>query len=1067
MGMPRSIVLPPDSELLPDGAKRGGWWHEMEDERIVCDLCPRQCSLKAGDRGFCFVRENREGEMVLATYGRSTGFCVDPIEKKPLNHFLPGTAVLSFGTAGCNLGCKFCQNWDISKSREVERLSERASPEMVAAAAKNLGCRSVAYTYNDPVIWAEYAIDVAAACRDLGIKSVVVTAGYMSPESRGPFFHAMDAANVDLKAFREEFYFKLTQSHIQPVLDTLVWLKKETDVWFEITNLLIPRENDGGDELKQMCQWILDHLGDEIPVHFTAFHPDFRLKDRERTSHETLLDAFRIAQEAGIKFVYVGNVDDTANQSTYCPSCRKLLIERNWHDLGRYNMQENRCGHCGAEIAGVFEQRPGDWGRKRLPVRISDYAPRTDTSIVSRLNKKKDTTSEKNMASQTTNAPPVQLNDQQNHEIHSLACNVVGAAILGQSFDVGAESLSGAAELPIMGAFVTLKRKGRLRACCGFLSMEKTTNLRDAVQHAALRTATQDGRFPTISLTELPHLSVDVQLLHSPKRMTEQGQDRIDAVKVGRHGLQIHRGKQGGLLLPAVAVENNLDSEEFLRQVCMKAGLPTTAWQEDDTVLLTFEGESIPGPFTSSCIGDGARCADVFRADEMRTLTEHCKTNLVALARGATPNYYLSGCSDATVPGVILRVSLPGRSSDLDLAKLSLRDGVPVQATLFSLVEAAAPSLRSVAPQSLNDVVVTVSILHDPAMHGTVEATDLAGLDTSRRGLLVVETNKTCWVFDPEKTPEGLLEATLEAANVRSPESVGVYSVAVHCSAPNITFVSGPRPTVGPAQRPPAVAGSFYPGQAGELAAMVDEALGEPAAVKEKWPAVMLPHAGLKYSGRIAAQTLSRVEIPETVIVIGPKHTRHGMDWAVAPHLVWSLPGGDIAADPELAKKLAAAVDGLELDAAAHQREHAVEVELPFLARLAPGTRVVGIVMGGGSRELCRQFGADLASVIQEMDPPPLLIISSDMNHYAPDEENRRLDELALEAMESLDADQLHSTVRRHSISMCGVLPAVVVMDTLKQLGTLSRIERVGYATSGDVSGDKSRVVGYAGMLIG
>ncbi len=260
----------------------GRWWH-AQGEKIVCDLCPRECALHPGDRGFCFVRQNIDGQMMLTTYGRSTGFCIDPIEKKPLNHFYPGTSVLSFGTAGCNLGCKFCQNWDISKSREISRLSERAGPEDIAKAAKALGCQSVAFTYNDPVIWAEYAIETANACRALGIKSVAVTAGYITKEARGEFYSAMDAANVDLKSFNEEFYHKITLSHLQPVLDTLAWLKRETDVWFEITNLVIPEANDSHDEFQRMCDWLLKHIGDEVPVHFTAFHPDYRMQDRGRT----------------------------------------------------------------------------------------------------------------------------------------------------------------------------------------------------------------------------------------------------------------------------------------------------------------------------------------------------------------------------------------------------------------------------------------------------------------------------------------------------------------------------------------------------------------------------------------------------------------------------------------------------------------------------------------------------------------------------------------------------------------------------------------------------------------
>jgi AmmeMemoRadiSam system radical SAM enzyme len=372
--MAHVVTLPPDTSLEADGAKPGGWWRATDQAgRILCDLCPRACSLKPGDRGFCFVRENRDSRMVLTTYGRSTGFCVDPIEKKPLNHFLPGTSVLSFGTAGCNLGCKFCQNWSISKSRQVERLSDAATPEAIAQAAQQLGCHSVAFTYNDPVIWAEYAIDVARACRAVGVKTVAVTAGYITPAARGPFFEGIDAANVDLKGFTEDFYRKLTLSHLDPVLETLRWLRTDSDVWVEITNLIIPQANDAPDELRRLCDWVLGHLGDEVPIHFTAFHPDFRLQDRGRTPHDTLLSAYDIARRTGLKYVYVGNVNDVTHQSTYCGHCGEMVIERDWYQVGRYHLQGDRCRHCGGRIAGRFESLPGTWGRKRLSVRMAQF----------------------------------------------------------------------------------------------------------------------------------------------------------------------------------------------------------------------------------------------------------------------------------------------------------------------------------------------------------------------------------------------------------------------------------------------------------------------------------------------------------------------------------------------------------------------------------------------------------------------------------------------------------------------------------------------------------------------
>jgi len=347
------------------------WWHPLEDGRIQCDLCPRYCRLPDGKRGFCFVRLREGDRLVLDTYGRSTGFCIDPIEKKPLNHFLPGTAVLSFGTAGCNLGCRFCQNWDISKSREVARLSEQASPEAIARAAAHSHCRSVAFTYNDPVIWAEYAIDTAAACRELGIRTVAVTAGYITERAREEFFAAIDAANVDLKAFTEQFYEKLCFAELAPVLDTLAWLHAETDVWIEVTTLLIPGHNDDDAELHRLASWFAEHLGPDVPLHFSAFHPDFKMTDTPATPPATLRRARRIARSHGLRYVYTGNVHDPEGDATLCPSCGEVVIQRDWYRLLEWRLRDGACERCGAPIAGIFEGRPGSWGARRAVVRMS------------------------------------------------------------------------------------------------------------------------------------------------------------------------------------------------------------------------------------------------------------------------------------------------------------------------------------------------------------------------------------------------------------------------------------------------------------------------------------------------------------------------------------------------------------------------------------------------------------------------------------------------------------------------------------------------------------------------
>ncbi len=350
---------------------KGDWWHTLEDGRIQCDLCPRNCRLKDGQQGFCYIRESQNGEMVLTSYGRASGFCIDPIEKKPLNHFYPGSSVLSFGTAGCNLGCRFCQNWDISKAREDDRLTSPASPEIIAKAAKEHGCKSIAFTYNDPVIFAEYAIDSSFAAKELGIKTVAVTAGYITEEARGDFYKNIDAVNVDLKAFTQEFYGKICFAELKPVLDTLIWLKNETDIWIEVTTLLIPEHNDSDDEITKLSEWFLENLGPHVPLHFTAFHPDFKMMDVPATPPETLSRARNIAKEIGIYHVYTGNVYDTEGQSTYCHKCNIILIERNWYELGKWNLDKTGCcNNCGVKLSGHFDKNPGDWGSKRLPVFI-------------------------------------------------------------------------------------------------------------------------------------------------------------------------------------------------------------------------------------------------------------------------------------------------------------------------------------------------------------------------------------------------------------------------------------------------------------------------------------------------------------------------------------------------------------------------------------------------------------------------------------------------------------------------------------------------------------------------
>ena len=919
------VLLPPSEAPFDDGSVRGGWFREEDTGagHLVCELCPRECHLKPGDRGFCFVRENRDGEMALTTYGRSTGFCIDPIEKKPLNHFFPGTSVLSFGTAGCNLGCRFCQNWDISKSREVERLSETATPQTIAAAAKELDCHSVAFTYNDPVIWAEYAIDVARACREVDVKSVAVTAGYIMPDARAPFFHAMDAANVDLKAFTEDFYFQLTASHIQPVLDTLIWLRRESDVWFEITNLIIPDANDSADELRRMCDWIYHELGGDVPVHFSAFHPDFRMQDRGHTPHETLLRARTLAREAGIKHAYVGNVDDAQNQSTYCHSCGELLIQRNWYALGQYHLSVDKeggpaaCTHCGETILGRFQSQPGDWGRRREAVAIQRYAPVVQIDRAPSPSTLPSQGTAPPNDSQQRNAPmttkptakattALRFNDEQQQSLHVATVELMRAAICNVQPQLSDPTLAGASEQTIDGIFTTIKRKGALRGCCGTLG--QPMKLLDALRNAAARTAIDDPRMPPLTLRELPLLELDISILHSFATMPSDAAARRSAIEIGRHGLRIQRGQQAGLLLPVVPVEHQWDVDTFLRQLCRKAGLPTNAWEDPSTQLIAFEANVSETTTDQFVTLDGPKSRPFLSAEELQQLKQHAHQNVVAHLTGATPSYYLMGCPDGTVQGVGLIVRMP-EVDPIVLTQFSSRPGVPLQATLQTMTQSAAQRIVATSTE-LQRMSIDVAVFTETAMHGAMASADLRGINPAEHAVLVLEQGKLGWANDPDATAAELVNQAAQRANVKMTEAAQVFSAACASSA-TAPVQGGTAPSAAdvPSVRAAAVAGAFYPGDPAAMNRILDELFRE-SETPEAMSGVMVPHAGWKYSGQIAANVLKRTTIPSQVIVIGPKHTRAGVEWAVAPHSAWQIPGGQVDGNRELAERLASIVPG-------------------------------------------------------------------------------------------------------------------------------------------------------------
>ena len=358
--MEDSTVLEKHESLHP-----ARWWEAEAGGKVHCYLCPRHCHIGAGQAGFCFIRANEGGKLYSVGYARPAALQIDPIEKKPLNHFLPGTRVFSMGTAGCNMGCFFCQNWDISKSRSDQVRSSYVPPEDVVSLAIRNGCPSIAFTYNEPTIWGEYVIDICAAAKERGINTVMVSNGYITYEAFHDIYDHIDAANIDLKAFTENFYGRVTLTHLQPVLETLQWLKNETNVWFEMTNLMIPTLNDDPAETRKLAEWVLEHLGPDVPLHFTAFHPDFKLQDKPATPPETLHRARAIAREVGLHYVYEGNIfSDGAHTS--CPSCGTLLIRRSWHDVQQNHLKNGACPKCGLAIPGRWTNPHGKTPQKEF-----------------------------------------------------------------------------------------------------------------------------------------------------------------------------------------------------------------------------------------------------------------------------------------------------------------------------------------------------------------------------------------------------------------------------------------------------------------------------------------------------------------------------------------------------------------------------------------------------------------------------------------------------------------------------------------------------------------------------
>ena len=1052
------------------------WWH-TQGNKVVCTLCPRECHIPLGSRGFCFVRANVDGKLELTTYGRSSGFCIDPIEKKPLNHFLPGTPVLSFGTAGCNLGCKFCQNWDISKSRQMDRLADSASPEAIIQAAKQSGCRSVAFTYNDPVIWAEYAIEIAKVARQEGIKTVAVTAGYITPKARAEFYQWMDAANVDLKAFTESFYRKLTQTHLEPVLDTLRYLKHETDVWFEITTLLIPGENDDPQETRQMCDWIVNHLGDDVPVHFTAFHPDFKMMDKPGTPHETLIAARQIARNCGIKYAYVGNVHDLKRQNTYCPGCGQMLIERNWYELGRYDLAGDHCLHCDQKIPGIFEMTPGNWGRKRVPVtidnasgdqvtvtarapnqrivppQITGTAPSADICSSMAQGSSKVTTGRPTVLLIPAEPPKIDFDTGQVQAILTYTRSLVEATVRRITPDVRLPEQI--AEAPAYGCFLSLRRGRRLRACRGHWGGDHAYALGNLLSTVAADTARLDQRFPTVTPDELSYLDMDISLIHAPKVMTEIGEDRVRGLEIGKHGLIVCHPRGQALLLPHAATQSNWDAKTFLDGACQEAGLPEDTWRRDsNATIMTFQTRLLD----SQC---PKRELDPMKFNGYRM------QELIMAANRLLADQQV---------GEVDRILADTHAEELGLwmqTEAGLNStAIGIGQSLLELVHAGVKSFKDLAVQKRCRIgpIRRLVLLHQPIL---LQADDYPGRHQGLTDHAVLGRHNGRWsiVIPGSDSRTDRVAAVLSDLGVSQEQWKMSGKFRLTAFDP-VIFQARQRPNGnGTTIRPPASAGQFYPRQTDAMHQAVDHylAIGRKAAAERNATdrrAIMLPHAGWTFCGEIIAKTLALSHVPDTVIIIGPKHTPYGESWSVAPHTSWNIPGTSVPIASELAERLHKDEPRLVPEAEAHRLEHGSEVLIPFLHRLNSNVRVLPIAVGQTTYEETAGLAQALAHLWDQAQDKLLLVISSDMNHFAPEAENRRLDHMAIDAMRTGDPRVLYQTCVEHKISMCGFIPACIIMQTLRRQSSALEPELVDYCNSGKTSGDMSRVVGYAGMLL-
>jgi AmmeMemoRadiSam system protein B/AmmeMemoRadiSam system protein A len=661
------------------------------------------------------------------------------------------------------------------------------------------------------------------------------------------------------------------------------------------------------------------------------------------------------------------------------------------------------------------------------------------------------------------------LTADQRHCILKMASNVVAQSVTGELLKAPEESIGELAKSVVMGVFVTLKRGDVLRGCCGVLG--KPMALGPAISSAALRTATEDKRMAPISPCELPFLNIDVTLLGPFKRIEAAGAERAAAVRIGKHGLMIQRGQKSGLLLPSVATERGWDAVRFLQAVCTKAGLPVGAWESDDTQVMTFDGEALSSRLAEQLpINLPNAIRPPLTTEQVSAYAKIAGQNIVALVTGGTPSYVIPELPDVTVNAIVLSMQWesedhPEQKRQGSALQVSFRPGVALQSTLYQMCQQAAAMFQQ--QQFNGQLQLGLTLGFDPAMHGFGAKADLTGVDSATRAIVISDERHCGFAFNAEKSADELRELLRQNLPISSRDA-SVHSLHVMSTMPNVISVSAPNPVAASGGRPPAVAGKFYPAEDAARRALVSTLCQGEEPEKYSPLAMMVPHAGLKYSGKVAAHVWRSLENPQdrTLIIISPKHTTRGVNWSVCPFDSWNISSTtSFESDSGLAKQIAESVEPVQMDAAAHQLEHGIEVQLPILEKVAPKAKIVGMALHGGSWADIQAAAKQMAELIKTLDRPPLLVISSDMNHYAPDAENRRRDRLALDALATGDPQLLIDTCHDNDISMCGLIPAAFVMETLRQLQLDFKVLEVDYATSADTSGDKSQVVGYAGAL--